>query len=97
MKKVRFLEGCYMFSTRKSYDPNTITYIESDQAIRLSKRGVVDILEDEEYLKEEEIKEDNKELESLKVDELKEIAKKHEVDCTGLRKAEIIERLNEVL
>lgn len=97
MKKVRFLEGCYMFSTRKSYDPNTITHIESEQAIKLSKRGVVDILEDKEYLKEEEIKEDNKELESLKVDELKEIAKKYEVDCTGLRKAEIIERLNEVL
>lgn len=99
MKKVRFLESCYMFTTKNSYDVNSITYIEEDQAIKLYNRGVVDFLEDEEYLDEEELANDKQEL-KLKdktVAELREIADKNEVAHSGLRKAELIAALEEVL
>lgn len=83
-----------MFSTGKSYNPNDIDEIEEEQAERLYQRGVVDILKDEEFIKSSE---EDVEISDMTVAELKELANKKDVAHSGLRKAELIEAIKEVL
>lgn len=49
----------------------------------------------EEVDEEDDEKEESAGLESLKVAELKDLAAKHEIDVNGLKKAEIVDRLQE--
>lgn len=47
MKKVRFLETCYLFSTGKFYNLNDEEDLTEKEAKRLHKDGVIDILIEE--------------------------------------------------
>lgn len=98
MKKVRFLEGCYLLGEKKSYDFNSVAFIDKSLAKRLYDREVVDILNDEECV-EDEVKENDltkPDISGKSVKELQDIAVKHGISYSGLRKAELIDSLKEV-
>lgn len=93
MVEVRFLEACYLFSTAKSYDSNDIVELDEEMATSLFKRGVVDILKDEEYLEGE----GKVSINDMTVSELRDLAAEQNVEHTGLRKAELVKAIEEVL
>lgn len=85
-----------MFLTRTSYDPNEIAHIDEEQANKLYKRGVVDFLEDDEFVEDDKLVEEELDLEELTVPKLKEIAIKEGVSHSGLKKAELVKAIKEV-
>lgn len=104
MLKVRFLEDCYFLDTRISYSYNEIVDLDKQRAERLYKNGTVDILKDEELV--EEVKEPQEkqeetisdDLQSKKVSELKDIAKKLGIeDYASKKKQELIDVIEQVI
>lgn len=59
MRRVRFLEGCYLFDLDKSVNFNDELDIPIKRAEELQKRGIVDILK-EKVKKKEKAKEEPK-------------------------------------
>lgn len=84
-----------MFMEGKTYNLNDIDVLKEEQAQQLFERGIVDILDDEEYLVDSE--HDSALLSEMTVAELKDLANEKDVAHSGLRKAELIEAIEEVL